>query len=216
VRKIEIKTEKTARYFTLGTPSDKITDVWFVCHGYGQLAEYFIKWFKPLMNENTLIIAPEGLSRFYWEGFSGKVVASWMTKEDRTSDIQDYVKYLDKVASQVLGEVNKVRINILGFSQGASTVSRWVALGKTIPTNLILWSGSFPEDIDYMKNIEIFSKFQLYFFIGDSDKLFSQEMTRKYLEEIRVKKIEFKLSRFNGGHKVFPKPLLELQKTLSN
>lgn len=216
MRKIEIKTEKTARYFTLGTPSDKITDVWFVCHGYGQLAEYFIKWFKPLMNENTLIIAPEGLSRFYWEGFSGKVVASWMTKEDRTSDIQDYVKYLDKVANQVLGEVNKVRINILGFSQGATTVSRWVALGKTIPTNLILWSGSFPEDIDYMKNIEIFSKFQLYFFIGDSDKLFSEEMTRKYLEEIRVKKIEFKLSRFNGGHKVFPKPLLELQKTLSN
>ena len=215
MKQVDIKIEKTARYFVLGTPSDKITDVWFVCHGYGQLAKYFIQWFEPILNENTLIIAPEGLSRFYWNGFSGNVVASWMTKEERNSDIDDYVQYLDKVANEVLQKVMKVNINILGFSQGASTATRWAVLGKTTPTNLILWAGSFPKDIDYLNNIEIFNKFSLHFFIGDSDELFSEEVIRQYLKEIKKKEIQFNLSKYNGGHKVLPQPLLTLQKILS-
>lgn len=215
MKQVDIKIEKTARYFVLGTPSEKITAVWFVCHGYGQLGKFFIKWFEPLLNENTLIVAPEGLSRFYWNGFSGNVVASWMTKEERSTDIDDYVQYLDKVAKEVLQEVENVSINILGFSQGASTVTRWVTLGETIPTNLILWAGSFPNDIDYNQNKETFNKFPLHFLIGDTDELFSEEKIQKYLEEIKEKKIVFNLTRYNGGHKVLPKPLLELQKNLS-
>lgn len=215
MKQVDIKIEKTARYFVLGTPSDKITDVWFVCHGYGQLANYFIKWFEPLINENTLIIAPEGLSRFYWDGFSGNVVASWMTKEDRNSDIDDYVKYLDKVANEVLQQLQDVNINILGFSQGASTVARWVTLGKTTPSHLILWAGSFPTDIDYSQNIERFNKFPLHFLIGDKDELLSTEVIKNYLEDINNKDIKYNLIRYSGGHKVLPKPLLELQKNLS-
>jgi hypothetical protein len=42
-----------------------------------------------------IIIAPEGLSRFYRKGFSGDVVASWMTKDDRLDDMEDYVRYLN-------------------------------------------------------------------------------------------------------------------------
>ena len=109
----------------------------------------------------------------------------------------------------------KVNINILGFSQGASTASRWAALGKTATSNLILWAGSFPSDIDYLKNIETFNKFPLYFFIGDSDELFSEEILAQYLAEIKEKEISFNLSRYNGGHKVLPQPLLKLQKHLS-
>jgi predicted esterase len=215
VKQVDIKIEKTARYFVSGTPSDKITDVWFVCHGYGQLAKYFIKWFEPILNESTLIIAPEGLSRFYWNGFSGNVVASWMTKEERNSDIDDYVQYLDKVANEVLKKVMKVNINILGFSQGASTASRWAALGKTTPSNLILWAGSFPTDISYLENIEAFNKFSLHFLIGDTDELFSEKIISQYMKEFKEKEISFKLFRYKGGHKILPQPLLKLQKHLS-
>ena len=37
-------------------------------------------------------MAPEGLSRFYLEGFSGKVGATWMTREDRLNDIDNYLR----------------------------------------------------------------------------------------------------------------------------
>src|SRR5438309_1661873 len=57
-------TPRTARYFTLGSPQGA-TDVWFVCHGYGQLASRFLERFRALESERRCILAPEGLSRFY-------------------------------------------------------------------------------------------------------------------------------------------------------
>src|ERR1051325_8249497 len=119
--KKSIRIEKTARYFILGDAG--ASSVWCVCHGYAQLASYFIKNFEPLNNGDNMIVAPEGLHRFYWQGYSGRVVASWMTKEDRLDDINDYVNFLDEVHNDVMKEFKgkKVKVNVLGFSQGVAT-----------------------------------------------------------------------------------------------
>ena len=85
----KIKFPCTAHYYTIGTPSDKIKRVFFVLHGYGQLASQIIHKFDAVM-EDTLIVAPEGLSRFYWNESKGIVGASWMTKKDRLDEIEDY------------------------------------------------------------------------------------------------------------------------------
>src|SRR5258705_4071718 len=59
-----VSTPRSARYFTLGSP-DHAAEVWFVCHGYGQLASRFLERFRPIEAERRCIVAPEGLSRFY-------------------------------------------------------------------------------------------------------------------------------------------------------
>ncbi|MEZ4903841.1 MAG: hypothetical protein R2822_19865 [Spirosomataceae bacterium] len=51
--------QRTARYFTLGALDTSTQQVWFVLHGYGQLAEFFIKKFDVLDDGKTYIIAPE-------------------------------------------------------------------------------------------------------------------------------------------------------------
>src|SRR6266516_6229770 len=73
-----------------------------------------------------------------------------MTREDRLAEIEDYVQYLDAVYADVFGVLDRalVTAHALGFSQGASTVSRWVALGKAKIDRLILWGGEFPPDLD--------------------------------------------------------------------
>ena len=43
--KNHIQVTKTARYFTLGELNEKTLEVWFVLHGYAQLASDFIKDF---------------------------------------------------------------------------------------------------------------------------------------------------------------------------
>jgi len=63
---------RSARYFTLGELGPGTRDVWFVCHGYGQLAGRFLRQFEPLMDGTRFVVAPEGLSRFYLE--SGRSV----------------------------------------------------------------------------------------------------------------------------------------------
>ena len=85
----EINISLKTKYSTYGKFSDRTEKIWFVCHGYGQLAEYFIKNFEVLDAETNYVIAPQGLSKFYLKGFTGRVGASWMTKEDRLTDIEN-------------------------------------------------------------------------------------------------------------------------------
>src|SRR2546425_6931053 len=94
----QFSTSRSARYFTLGSPQHA-ADVWLVCHGYGQLASRFLERFRPLEAERRCIVAPEGLSRFYLTDSPAerRVGASWMTREDRLHEIDDYVRYLDGV-----------------------------------------------------------------------------------------------------------------------
>src|SRR6266404_6927416 len=144
-------TSRSARYFTLGAP-ERAGDLWFVCHGYGQLAARFLDRFHPLEADGRCIVAPEGLSRFYLteSPTERRVGASWMTREDRLIEIDDYVSYLDAVCADVFTSLDRARatVHALGYSQGASTVSRWAALGKAKIDRLTLWGGEFPPDLD--------------------------------------------------------------------
>ena len=122
----KINFEYSARYYTLGEISENVEQLWFVCHGHGQLAQYFIRKFEVLNDGKVLIVAPEGLSRYYLEGFRGRVGATWMTKEDRLSDIENYLTYLSEVFNFIKSQLkSNVQVNFLGFSQGAATISRF-------------------------------------------------------------------------------------------
>jgi hypothetical protein len=54
---------RTARYFTLGSEPATARELWVVLHGHAQLAERFLRWFEPLVDGATRVVAPEALSR---------------------------------------------------------------------------------------------------------------------------------------------------------
>jgi predicted esterase len=200
----KIKIEKTGRYFVLGDSSAEIEQVWFVCHGYAQLANYFLKNFELLNDGKTLIVAPEGLSRFYWEGVAGKVVASWMTKEDREDDIHDYVNYLDAVYSEVISQIKNrsVKINVLGFSQGVATVCRWLASGGSQADNLFLWAGAFPSDLNLELNKKILDALHITFVMGDNDQYITEEKVQEHIKMLEKSTLKYNVVRFEGGHEI--------------
>lgn len=86
-----------ARYFQLGELSNNTKHLIFLLHGHGQQAKYFLDKFSSLASATTSLVAPEGLSRYYLKGFSGRVGATWMTTEDRHTDIKNYIEYLDAI-----------------------------------------------------------------------------------------------------------------------
>jgi predicted esterase len=150
-----IRVARTARYRVVGDPGSA-AEVWFVLHGYRQLAERFIQRFGALPGAGSrrAVVAPEALSRFYVEeevgphGPEARVGAAWMTRADREHEIADYVEYLDRVAEEVVpGEGSGPRIVVLGFSQGAETASRWVCRGRVRPAELVLWGGGLAVDL---------------------------------------------------------------------
>lgn len=210
--KRKIIVNKTARYFILGAISDQIEEVWFVCHGYAQLANYFLKNFEVINNSRTLIIAPEGLHRFYMQGVSGRVTASWMTKEDREDDIKDYVAYLDAIYTEIVPQLKnkKLKVNVLGFSQGTATVCRWITIGNIHADNLILWAGAFPDDLDLKLNKEIFDKLKIYFVLGDQDQYISEEQAKEHMLMLERNQLKFEIVRFKGTHEIHQETLKQL------
>ncbi len=199
-----IKVAKTARYFQLGEVGSALKQVWFVCHGYGQLAGYFLKHFELLDNGERLIIAPEGLSRFYMNGFYGRIGASWMTREDRLNDIKDYVIFLDAVYQQVFEQVDRssVKVSVLGFSQGTAAASRWVALGDVEADQLILWAGLLPPELIDENKLEIFKKIKLNLVAGENDEYASEEKILEQETHLKENSVPYKLIKFAGGHEL--------------
>lgn len=207
IQKNNIVVNRTANFYTLGEIKTAQT-IWFVLHGYGYLAKYFIKKFEPISNETVAIVAPEGLSKFYSNGvgYDGRVGASWMTKESREDEIKDYVNYLNQLYQEIISQSNNpnVKINILGFSQGGATASRWVADGIATCENIILWSSAFPEDLALEK---IPKNIGTYVLFGDNDKFINEKQITDYEAFLDSSKFKCQLIKFEGKHDI-PKEVL--------
>lgn len=212
IMKHSIKVSKTATYYSSGNVKSAKT-IWFVLHGYGMLSKYFIKKFDAIVNESNCVIAPEGLSKFYTKGFYGRVGATWMTKENRKEEIEDYINYLNQLYKAIEKENNStdVKINIIGFSQGGATASRWVANGKVNPTNFILWSSVFPDEMEFETFGQNFSTFILY---GDNDEFSTDGHIKKQENLLGESGMNYKIIEFIGTHDI-PKEIL-IEETLKN
>ncbi|UCG86343.1 MAG: phospholipase [Gemmatimonadota bacterium] len=203
-REFHIEVARSARCVTLGGVHPGLRQVWIVCHGYGQLVTQFIDYFRVLDDGTRLIVAPEGLSRFYLDHSAGVVGASWMTKEDRGVEIADYVGYLDAVSDHVLAEVGResVALHLLGFSQGAATVSRWVERGKVQPDRVVLWAGAMPPDVDLAALRRRMGGAGLDFVVGETDEYASSEVLEQQEARLREHGFDYSVIRFAGGHRL--------------
>ena len=204
MKSYSIPVNRTARFYTLGPASPEAEEVWFVLHGYGQLASYFIRHFEAIDNGKRLIVAPEALSRFYVERNPDRVGATWMTREERESEIADYLAYLNQLAGHILDVVESRRIpmTVLGFSQGGATASRWVTLGRLPASRLILWAGPIAHDIDLEEYGTTLSGMDLTFVVGDGDPYVPLERIEVEKKRIEAHEISYSFIPFEGGHKI--------------
>mgnify|MGYP000374423268 CR=1 FL=1 len=211
----KIRVNKTAFYHTLGTVKTAQT-IWIVLHGYGYLAEYFIKKFEPILDNTTAVIAPEGLSKFYLKGVGhdGRIGASWMTKDNRLEEIEDYIAFLNQLYAEIVkeNEMKQLKINVLGFSQGGATACRWIAHQTVKCDNLILWSSSLPTDVDFNK---LTQNNKLYALFGDDDEFITEAQITEYEKHLQLKEVECQLIRFKGKHTI-PKQVLLDQSNINN
>ncbi|MES2799669.1 MAG: hypothetical protein V4638_06610 [Bacteroidota bacterium] len=192
-----IKSEKSFRYYTHGD-IQKATKLLFVFHGYGQLAQFFIRKFH-LVSDDYFIVAPEGMHRFYLNGTAGRVGASWMTKEDRENDIVDNLNFLENLAKEFESHNFEEKI-ILGFSQGGATAARWHFQNKNKFDRLILWASIFPPDLKIENEFKLSSNSKNSFVLGNSDEYFNEDQQK----EIKVfyQKLNFDIVEFEGGHDI--------------
>jgi predicted esterase len=209
-----IKLPKTFRYYTHGDLETADT-IWFVLHGYGQLPAYFIKKFQHLDPAKNVVIAPEGMHRFYLKGTSGRVGASWMTKEARLDDIADNIHFLDTLYSHLTQKKTFKKKVLLGFSQGGATAARWHEHGVFKATTFILWASVFPPDLTLPENNGQFERSQNYFVVGDEDEYYNDENISQMEEYLISEGLHFHTIRYDGGHSIESNCLIMLTKAVS-
>lgn len=213
----ELKVQRTAHYYTLGEANQQTRYFIIACHGYAQLARHFLRRFDGLANEKTFILAPEGLSRFYWKGLTGDVVSSWMTKENRLAEIEDYTNYLQTLYDHYRVQLPQdVRIQLFGFSQGCATQCRWLMAKQPHFHDLILWAGLLPEDIDYRQQSDYLADKHIFQIYGTQDEYLKPDIVKWYKGFVHSQNIDLQIFTYEGKHEVDRVVLKEMYQRITS
>ncbi len=168
-------------YHTQGELTENTETVWLVFHGLGYLSKYFLRYFSELPASN-FVICPQAPSKYYQGTNFKHVGASWLTKVDTETETINVLNYIDAVFNKEVTTTPK-KLIILGYSQGVSIATRWVASRKIQCYHLVLHSGGIPVelkkvDFDYMdKNT------QVTYLYGDKDPYITE--ARKTEEQLK-------------------------------
>lgn len=217
-REHHIAVQRTARYYTLGEAGPALREVWFVLHGYGQLAAHFLRQCGSLEDPARLVIAPEALNRFYTivpkdrNAADRPVGATWMTREDREREIADYVAYLDDVYAHVIVPLDRaaLRVCVLGFSQGTATAARWLARGSRVEADeLVLWGGALPPELD-AASMRAQLRAPVTLVVGTRDGFLAGDAVEAEEARLASAGVVHRVRRFDGRHTIDAKVLAEI------
>lgn len=211
----QLKVTRTAHLFTLGEQENATNrEYWIICHGYAHLASSVLEKFEILNDGSRFLIAPEGLSKFYWNGFSGKVVASWMTSRNREDEINDYADYLTAVyQSFIPSDIGAAKVILFGFSQGCATLCRWIMRDTPLFHRLILWGGMLPEDLNFKSKKDYLQDKQLFAVYGDDDEFITPMRLANQKKFVDTQQLDLIIHQYAGRHVVIPSELENIAKS---
>ena len=196
-------TPKTTRFAQIGDLSSQTKELVIALHGYGQLAADFAQSLLPLASPDRVIICPEALSRYYTNHRARVSGATWMTSEDRESEIMDYVTYLDGLTEEILEDVpDEIRTVVLGFSQGCHTASRWMGNGTYCPDRLILWGADPANDLSPEEWESLSEISEITLVVGSQDEYLPDDRLIKAEENLRDHQCTFSTVRYEGKHAI--------------
>jgi predicted esterase len=202
-----IAVTKTARYCTLGTLSERTEEIWFVIHGFAQLAEKFLMTFEKMDNGKRFFVAPEALNKFYLKAGQPEVGATWMTREDRTIEIGDYTNYLNMLYDSLGVADHKAIITVLGFSQGVATVSRWAYQNERRIDRLVFFAGEPGNELQNPTDLASFTGSKNYFIWGTQDQFISEQKVAAAKSVMS----NFEFISFEGRHEINIDTLLQIK-----
>ncbi|MBK9981197.1 MAG: hypothetical protein IPP15_02025 [Saprospiraceae bacterium] len=199
----KIRTEKTGHYFMHGTVTSETKYVWICLHGYGELGKYFIRHFEFLDPSENLVIVPEGMNRYYTDEKHERVAAHWMTREDRLDEIADYVLFLEALRSKLTWDKNSnLKVIYFGFSQGVTTLIRWLTAIQPRADYILMWAGGIPDDIVFDHSRLYFEKINSHYFIGDKDRYLNNESMQVMKKLLAQTGMKTEIHSFAGDHRI--------------
>lgn len=206
--KKSVSYQSTNTYETLNKLTNETKNVWIVFHGIGYLSKYFLKYFDELNPTENYIIAPQAPSKYYLGNEYKHVGASWLTKENTKTEIENNLNYLNSVLEEEMIPAH-CNVIVFGYSQGVSMAARWVARSKFVCQQLVLYAGGIPHELKAMDFQHLGNSTRITIIIGNQDEYLTDEVLAKERKKSNdVFKGRAKELIFDGGH-VVKKELLK-------
>lgn len=164
-------------------------------HGYAQTAEDMMAELQQIPGADRWTkVSIQALHPFYIRGDS-KVVASWMTRQDRELAIADNIAYVHKALEHV--HTQHSALVYLGFSQGAAMAYR-AALHSPHPVSgIVALGGDIPPEL---KEDESLTWPPVLVGVGDREEWYAGEKLDTDLAFLTGRTIPHQIVRFDGGH----------------
>ncbi|MBL4746575.1 MAG: esterase [Flavobacteriaceae bacterium] len=186
-------------YSTLNKRTEKTKNVWFVCHGMGHLSRYFLRYFKDLNPEENYIVAAQAPSLYYLGENFKHVGATWLTKENTCKETENVMRYFDAIFEMENLDCD-LNLIVLGFSQGVSVATRYVAKRQLNCEQLILHSGGIPKEL--ISEDFAFSDAKVSLIYGTKDSYLNAERIAEETKKAKHLFLNVTIVPFDGGHEV--------------
>lgn len=175
-------------------------------HGYAQTAEDMMAELQQIPGaEGWTKVSIQALHPFYIRGDS-KVVANWMTRQDRDLAIADNIAYVHKAlehsstvhCTQHPSTEHPARVLVyVGFSQGAAMAYR-AALHSPHPViGIVALGGDIPPEL---KDDATLTWPPVLIGVGDREEWYVGEKLDNDLAFLKSRGIQHQIARFDGGH----------------
>ena len=200
-KEVSFKTNKT--YSTLNT-IDKNQNIWFACHGIGQLSHYFLN----IPKEKNYIIAPQAPSKYYHSTQTKRVGACWLTKENTQLEQRNIFRYFDEILNQEKPVIPNI---FMGFSQGVSVMLRYLVYKKLNVNDIVIMSGKIPEELKESDFNFLSKKTKVWLSYGLSDPLLNNKLLDVEINKSRQlfgKRLN--IIAFDGKHEIDQELILNL------
>ncbi len=201
-REKQVSYTTTNTYSTLNSYTSKTKNVWVVFHGMGYLSRYFIRHFAQLDVNENFIVAPQAPSKYYQGTNFKHVGSSWLTRENTPLETDNVLTYVDKIF-----EVEKIleapKLIILGYSQGVSIATRWLASRKINCDHLVLHSGGIPKELTHKSFEYMRDNIPVTYLYGINDPYIDEaRVTEERLKGDKLFGKRLQINVFEGNHEV--------------
>jgi predicted esterase len=185
-------------------------------HGYGENAGDMMAALRLIPGASTWTrVSIQALNRFYTRG-DAKVVANWMTREDREQAIADNIAYVNTALELVLARAEaralhqpgmevpgfspgRTPLVFVGFSQGVAMAYRAALMGARPVSGVIALAGDIPPELK--TDVPARQPWpRVLIGVGDKEEWYSTEKVQGDLAFLRSHNVPHAITRFKGGH----------------
>ncbi len=142
-------------------------------------------------------VSIQALNRFYTRG-DAKVVANWMTRQDRELAIADNIAYVNAALDQALGTAHRP-LAFAGFSQGVAMAYRAALMGARPVAGVIALAGDIPPELTTgAPSLQPWPTVLIG--VGDKEEWYSRDRVEQDRVFLESRGVPHSIVRFDGGH----------------